>query len=108
MHFQKGPHAETKLVRCVQGAIYDVVLDLRPDSKQYGQWVAQELSSENDTLFFIPKGLAHGYQTLTDNAIVEYAVDEFYHPESSAGVRFDDQAFKIDWPTDSPILSERD
>lgn len=108
MHFQKEPHAETKLVGCVKGAIYDVALDLRPNSKTYGKWLAQELSEENNTLFFIPEGFAHGYQTLTDNVIVQYAMDKVYQPDYSTGIGYNDPAFNITWPIENPILSEKD
>lgn len=108
MHYQAKPHPETKLVRCTQGAIYDVILDLRPDSATYTHWIEVELSAQNQTLLYIPTGLAHGFQTLTDNAEVFYQMAEFYHPECAQGVRWDDEAFQIEWPLEPVNLSQKD
>lgn len=108
MHFQKAPHAEKKIVQCVRGAAFDVVLDLRADSATFGKWFAYELTEENKTLIFVPEGCAHGFQTLTDNCEMEYSMSEFYHPESAAGVRWDDPFFKVIWPLGNPMLSEQD
>jgi dTDP-4-dehydrorhamnose 3,5-epimerase len=109
MHYQAAPHAETKLVRCTMGAIYDVILDLRSESHTFGNWVAVELTAENRKLLYISEGLAHGFQTLVDNSEVFYQMSEFYHQESVRGVRWDDPAFGIEWPyPDSYIISERD
>jgi dTDP-4-dehydrorhamnose 3,5-epimerase len=108
MHFQKDPKAEAKVVQCLKGAIYDVAVDLRKDSKTYGQWVSEELSEENKKMFFIPEGFAHGFQTLADNCEVQYLMSEFYSQENSSGVRWDDPFFNIKWPIKNPTLSEKD
>ena len=108
MHFQAEPHAEAKLVRVTRGAIYDVALDLRPDSSTYLQWFAAELSSDNRHMLYIPEGYAHGFQTLTDDAEVFYQISEFYEPDAGRGVRWNDPAFDIGWPLGNPILSDRD
>lgn len=108
MHFQKEPKSEGKIVQCLKGEIYDVAADLREDSQTYGQWVAQELTENNKKMFFIPKGFAHGFQTLSDNCEVQYFMSEFYSPEYSDGVRWDEPIFKIKWPIKNPILSEKD
>jgi dTDP-4-dehydrorhamnose 3,5-epimerase len=109
MHYQTAPHEEAKLVRCTAGAIYDVVIDLRSDSKSFKQWVAVELTAANHQALYIPRGMAHGFQTLVDNSEVLYQMSEFYHPESARGIRWDDQVLGIAWPTESPsVISERD
>jgi len=108
MHFQTEPKAEGKIVQCVKGKIYDVAVDLRQDSKTYGQWVAQELSEENRKMLLIPKDCAHGFLTLADNCEVQYFMSEYYYPEYASGVRFDDPFFNITWPVRSPILSDKD
>ncbi len=109
MHYQVPPHAEAKLVRCTRGAIYDAIVDLRPDSPTYRLWFAVELSAENRRMLFIPEGLAHGFQTLRDDSEVFYQISVPFHAESSRGVRWDDPAFGIHWPeTPQRILSERD
>ena len=108
MHFQTEPMAQPKLVRCTAGAIYDVIIDLRRDSKTWKQWVGVELSAENRKALFIPFGFAHGFQTLVDNSEVLYDMFEFYAPKTAAGVRFDDPAFGIRWPIDVSVISERD
>ncbi len=108
MHFQKPPKAEDKIVQCLKGAIYDVVIDLRPDSSTYSQWVAEELSGQNKKMFFIPKGFAHGFQALVDNCEVQYFVSEFYSPEYARGIRWNDSRFNIQWPIKNPILSKKD
>jgi dTDP-4-dehydrorhamnose 3,5-epimerase len=109
MHYQVAPHAEAKLVRCTMGAVHDVILDLRQDSTTFKQWVAVKLTPENRSMLFIPEGLAHGFQTLEDNTEVFYQMSEFYHPERERGVRWDDPAFRIEWPLDEkPVLSEKD
>ncbi len=108
MHFQKEPKAEDKIVQCLSGKIYDVVVDLRKDSPTFGKWIAEELSAENKKMLFIPKGCAHGFQTLTDNCLVQYFMNEFYSPEHASGVRFDDPAFNIPWPIKDPILFDKD
>ena len=98
LHYQAKPHAEAKLVTCVRGAIYDVAVDLRPDSPTFKQWLAVELTAANRRMLYIPEGLAHGFQTLEDHSEVFYYMFEFYHPESARGVRWDDPAFEIKWP----------
>ena len=108
MHYQVAPHAETKLVRCTQGSIYDVIIDLRPDSVTFKQWVSVELTAENRRSVYIPEGFAHGFQTLTTVTEVFYQMSEFYHPESARGVRWNDSAFAIDWVLDPVMISEKD
>lgn len=108
MHYQAEPHEEAKLVRCTQGAIYDVLLDLRSDSPTYCRWTAHELSAANRRMLYIPEGVAHGFQTLSDNAEVFYQISEFYHGDLSRGVRWNDPAFGITWPEDTRTISERD
>ena len=108
MHYQVPPHEETKLVRCLRGGIYDVIIDLRPSSATFGQHLALELTAENRTALYIPKGFAHGLQTLADDTEVFYQMSEFYTPASSRGVRWDDPAFGVHWPIPDPILLERD
>lgn len=108
MHYQAEPHGEAKLVRCTAGAIYDVALDLRPDSPGYRHWVAVELTAANRRGLYIPEGVAHGFQTLTDDAEVLYQMSEFYHPESARGVRWNDPAFGIVWPIEVTSVSPRD
>jgi dTDP-4-dehydrorhamnose 3,5-epimerase len=98
MHYQAAPHGESKLVRCVRGAIFDVAIDLRPDSPAYRNWHGVELSAENRLAFYIPAGLAHGFQTLEDNSEVLYQMGDPYVPEAGRGVRWDDLAFAIEWP----------
>lgn len=97
MHWQKEPFGEDKLVRCIAGAIYDVAVDLRKDSSTYGKWFGIELSAENHQALFIPKGFAHGYQTLEDDTAVYYKVSQAYHPESGAGVPHNDKKLQIKW-----------
>jgi dTDP-4-dehydrorhamnose 3,5-epimerase len=108
LHFQTKPFEEGKLVRCTQGAILDVIVDLRKDSPAYCRWQAFELTAANRLALFVPPGLAHGFLTLTDGAEVFYQMTEFYSPEHSSGVRWDDPAFGIRWPVPDPILSDKD
>jgi dTDP-4-dehydrorhamnose 3,5-epimerase len=108
MHYQAAPYAEAKLVRCTSGAIYDVIIDLRPDSPTFKRWVAVELTADNRRMLFIPEGFAHGFQTLADGTEVFYQMSQFYVPEYARGVRWDDPAFKISWPAEKRIISERD
>jgi dTDP-4-dehydrorhamnose 3,5-epimerase len=98
MHFQADPHGEPKLVRCVRGAIFDVAVDLRTDSPTHRSWHGVELSAENRRSFYIPAGLAHGFQTLEDDCEVIYQMGSPYVPDAASGVRFDDPAFAIEWP----------
>jgi dTDP-4-dehydrorhamnose 3,5-epimerase len=109
MHYQTKPYEEAKLVRCTMGAIYDVIIDLRPESPTFKQWVAVELTAENRKMLYIPEGMAHGFQTLVDSTEVFYQMSEFYHSESASGVRWDDPIFGIIWPeTSSIIISQKD
>jgi dTDP-4-dehydrorhamnose 3,5-epimerase len=109
MHYQVPPFEEAKIVSCTKGSIYDVVLDLRKDSKTYCQWIATELSETNFKMVYIPKGCAHGFQTMEDNTMVYYQMTEFYHPECAWGVRWDDPAFIITWPMpDDATISDKD
>jgi dTDP-4-dehydrorhamnose 3,5-epimerase len=108
MHFQAEPHGETKLVRCTQGAIYDVIIDLRRDSQTYLKWFGIELSVENFRMLFVPKVFAHGFQTLEDNSVISYQVGQFYTPGAERGVRFDDPTFEIKWPLVVSAISEKD
>jgi dTDP-4-dehydrorhamnose 3,5-epimerase len=108
MHFQRPPHAETKLVRCTRGAVFDVLLDLRPRSATFRCSHAVELSEHNGLAVYVPAGFAHGFQSIVDESEVFYQITEPYTPESSIGVRWDDPAFDIEWPIRPPILSERD
>jgi dTDP-4-dehydrorhamnose 3,5-epimerase len=108
MHYQLAPKAESKLVRCIHGALYDVILDLRPESATFGQSFGAELSAVNRRMMFVPKGFAHGFITLTDDAEAFYFVDEFYAPEQERGVRWNDPRFAIEWPLQPTVLSEKD
>ena len=108
MHYQAAPHEEVRLVRCTMGAVYDVVLDLRPASPSFRQWIAAELSGENRRMVYVPKGFAHGFLTLEDNCEVFYQMSEFYHHENAGGVRWDDPAFGIQWPGSVELISEKD
>ncbi|HRW07725.1 MAG TPA: dTDP-4-dehydrorhamnose 3,5-epimerase [Caldilineaceae bacterium] len=108
MHFQMEPHAETKLVRCTSGAIYDVIVDVRPESSTFLQWIGVTLSAENRTMLYVPKGFAHGFQTLVDNTEVFYQMSEFYAPGYAAGFRWDDPLFAIPWPQPVTVISTKD
>jgi dTDP-4-dehydrorhamnose 3,5-epimerase len=108
MHFQAPPHLEVKLVRCTRGAIFDVMVDLRNSSPTYGQWHGEELNSDNHLMLYIPKGFAHGFQSLLDNTEVDYEITPAYVPGAGAGFRFDAPALAINWPIADVIISERD
>jgi dTDP-4-dehydrorhamnose 3,5-epimerase len=108
MHDQAAPHAEAKVVRCTAGAIYDVVIDLRPQSATFRQWFATALSAENRRMLYVPEGCAHGFLTLADATEVFYQMSEFYHPELTRGFRWNDPAFAIAWPEKVEVISERD
>ena len=109
LHFQAPPFEQTKLVRCVSGNILDVAVDLRTNSKTYGKSFSIELSSENNKQLFVPKGFAHGFQVLSETAIVNYKVDNFYNPKSDSGIIWNDKDLSIDWNLDvKPILSDKD
>ena len=108
MHWQTAPHQETKFIRCIRGSIYDVVVDIRPDSPTYLQWFGAELSADNRRAMYAPKGVAHGYLTLTDGAEVLYLVSERFAPAADSGARWNDPAFGIEWPFEPTIVSEKD
>ncbi len=108
MHYQKMPYAEAKLVRCTQGAIYDVIIDLRDYSDTFMQWFGVELTCENRKALYVPEGFAHGFITLHDKTEVLYQMSEFFHAESAAGVRWNDPSFSITWPIEVKVISERD
>jgi dTDP-4-dehydrorhamnose 3,5-epimerase len=108
MHFQKPPHAEAKLVRCARGAIYDAIIDLRPDSPTFRRWTGLELTDQNHRMLYIPEGFAHGYITLADNTEVLYWITAPYVPEAASGVRWNDPAFGLIWPRDVVCINARD
>jgi dTDP-4-dehydrorhamnose 3,5-epimerase len=108
MHYQLAPTAETKMVRCIRGALYDVILDLRPGSPTFGQSFGAELSAENRRMLYVPKGFAHGFITLADDTEAFYLVDEFYDPACERGIRWNDPKFKIAWPLQPTVVSEKD
>lgn len=108
MHYQAPPHAEARLVRCTLGAIFDVIVDLRPDSKTFRKWFSVELSADNRRMLYIPEGIAHGFLTLRDNTEVFYQMSEYYAAEYARGVRWNDPAFGIHWPANVMVMSERD
>jgi len=108
LHFQRRPHEETKIVRCTRGAIFDVIVDLRRHSPTYLRWQGFELSAENRRAIYVPKGFAHGFQTVIDNAEIAYQISAFYAPEAAAGYRYDDAAFGIAWPQPVTVIGERD
>lgn len=108
LHLQAAPHEEAKLVRCTNGAVWDVMVDLRPRSATRLRWHAVELSADNRRAVYIPEGFAHGFQTLADDSEVLYQMSEFYHPECARGLRWDDPALDIKWPLPDPIVSDRD
>ncbi len=110
LHFQKPPHAQAKLVRVVKGKVLDVAVDLRKDSPTFGKYMAVELSDENHRQVFIPKGFAHGFSVLSEEAVFQYKCDEYYAPESEAAIAWDDQDLNIDWkvPAEDVVLSQKD
>lgn len=108
MHYQLAPFAETKLVRCIRGALYDVIIDLRPTSSTYLHWLGVTLSAENRTALYVPQGFAHGFQTLTDETEVFYQMSTFYAPEYARGLRWNDPRFNIEWPLPVTEMSARD
>lgn len=108
MHYQAGEHAEAKLVRCTKGSICDVALDIRPESRTFGNWVAVVLTEQDRNMLYLPEGCAHGFLTLEDETEVFYQMSQFYNPESARGVRWDDPAFHIAWPGKVEVISERD
>jgi dTDP-4-dehydrorhamnose 3,5-epimerase len=108
MHYQSSPYEEAKLVRCTKGKIIDVIIDLRPNSITFKKWLSVELSEDNFCTLYIPKGMAHGFQTLVDNTEVFYQMTEKYMPEFAKGIRWNDTTFNINWPNKSPIISNKD
>ncbi len=108
MHYQLAPHAETKVVRCIRGSLYDQILDIRPDSPTFGQSFGAELSAENRCMMYVPKGFAHGFITLTEDAEAFYFVDETYAPTFERGIRWDDPKFNLQWPCEPTVLSDKD
>ncbi len=108
MHYQAEPHGEVKLVRCTSGSVYDVVLDLRTNSSTFLRWMSVILSAAEGNMIYIPEGCAHGFLTLEDDTEVFYQMSEFYYPEAARGVRWNDSTFKIEWPGEVAIISERD
>jgi dTDP-4-dehydrorhamnose 3,5-epimerase len=110
LHFQRPPFTQSKLVRCVKGAVLDVAVDIRKGSPTYGKHIAVELTEENHRQFFVPRGFAHGFAVLSETAVFQYKCDEFYHPEADGGISIKDDSLSIDWriPTEKAILSEKD
>ena len=108
MHYQLSPYEETKLVRCTRGGIYDVIIDLRPASPTYTQWIGVELTAESYKMLYVPENFAHGFITLEDDTEVTYQVSQFYTPGSERGIRWDDPAFSIDWPIEVQVISDKD
>ena len=108
MHFQVAPFAEAKLVRCTRGAIYDVIIDLRPGSPTFAQHISETLTADNFKMLYVPEDFAHGFQTLEDDSEIFYQMSEFYSPQCGRGVRYNDPAFGIEWPIPNPIMIERD
>ena len=110
LHYQRMPYTQSKLVRCVKGAVLDVAVDIRKGSPTFGQHVAVELNEENHLQFFVPRGFAHGFSVLSETAVFQYKCDAFYHPQADAGINIKDETFGIDWriPAEKAILSEKD
>ncbi len=108
MHFQLPPHSEAKLIRVINGKIYDVFIDLRKGSLTFGQWDSINLSADNKKMIFIPRGFAHGFYTLTENCEILYKIDNYYAPNSEGSIRWDDPDVGINWPVSNPIISEKD
>lgn len=108
MHYQIDPHQEGKLIRCTRGRIFDVMIDLRPESPTFMQWLGHELSEDNYRMVYVPEHFAHGFVTLVDHCEVYYPVTEFYTPGSERGIRYDDPAFNIEWPVEIEVVSEKD
>jgi len=112
MHYQVAPFAESKTVRCITGAIYDVIIDLRPDSPTYKEWIGVDLDagteSDSFTMLYVPQGFAHGFITMKDETTVHYMVTEYYTPGAEGGIKFDDPAFNIQWPMKPTVISDKD
>lgn len=108
LHYQAAPYQETKLVRCTKGSIYDLIVDVRPGSETFKKWFAVELTAANHLMLYIPEGFAHGFQALEDETEIFYQISEFYRPEYSRGIRWNDAAFDFRWPLEETVMSERD
>lgn len=108
MHYQVSPYEEAKLIRCIKGMIYDVIIDLRPESLTYKQWFGVELTSDNYKMLYVPEGFAHGYQILEDDSEVFYLVSQFYHPKAERGLRYNDPTFGIKLPIEVKMISDKD
>lgn len=108
MHYQVAPFTESKTVRCTEGSIYDVIIDIRPDSKTYKQWIGVELTATSFRMLYVPDGFAHGFITLEDNSSVHYMVTEYYTPGAETGIKFDDPTFNISWPISPLVVSDKD
>jgi dTDP-4-dehydrorhamnose 3,5-epimerase len=108
MHYQLSPKSEDKIVRCIKGSLFDVIIDLRPDSETFKKWFGTELSAENRNMLVVPKGFAHGFITLEENTEAFYLVTEYYSPEHERGVRYNDPAFGIKWPIEPIVISDKD
>ncbi len=108
MHFQHEPHAQTKLIWCLHGAIYDVLIDIRPHSPTYGQWASFEMTADSQRFLYVPRGMAHGFQTLDDDTAIVYHVAQDYAPQAEGGIRYNDPAFNIHWPLPVSEISDKD
>jgi dTDP-4-dehydrorhamnose 3,5-epimerase len=108
LHFQRAPHREVKIVRCTRGSMFDVIVDLRPESPTYQRWFGVELNDENRRMIYVPEGFAQGYMTLADNTEMNYHTSEFYSAEAASGVRYDDPVIGIRWPLAVTVISEQD
>jgi dTDP-4-dehydrorhamnose 3,5-epimerase len=108
LHFQRPPHEEVKIIRCPRGSVFDVIVDLRPESPTYRRWFGTELNQDNATMLYVPEGCATGYLTLENDTEITYLTSEFYVPEAATGVRYDDPAFGIEWPDEITVLSDND
>jgi dTDP-4-dehydrorhamnose 3,5-epimerase len=108
LHYQAPPHAQAKVVRCLRGAVFDVIIDLRPESATYCKWIAVDLTAQNRKMLYVPEGFAHGYETLEPDTEVSYLFSAFYNPVAERAVRWDDPRFQIPWPLANPILSDKD
>jgi dTDP-4-dehydrorhamnose 3,5-epimerase len=108
MHFQREPYPEVKLISCLIGAVYDVAIDIRPDSPTYRQWFGAELRQDNGQMLYVPQGCAHGYLSLEPDSTVEYLISEFYHPEVAGGIRWNDPFFNVRWPAEPAVINARD
>lgn len=108
LHYQKFPYQETKLIRCIRGRIFDIIVDLRPDSETFKKWFGLELTQNNYKMLYAPDNFAHGFITLEENSEVLYLVSQFYHPDAEAGIRWDDPQFSFQWPANVQVISEKD